>query len=47
MDADECPAGGPHIWTDDVDERYERLPARDRWHCEHCGCAPPDEDPDL
>ncbi len=41
---DECPAGGRHVWTDDVDPSGERLPRWMRWHCDECGARPPDRD---
>ena len=38
-----CPAGGEHVWTDDVDERFTTrgsmfyAPPWARWHCDECG----------
>jgi hypothetical protein len=43
----QCPAGGEHTWTDDVDERYSDrrsrmyLPPNERWHRDECGAPMP------
>lgn len=38
---DRCPAGGDHVWTDEIDESLRNLPHELRWHCEHCGVTMP------
>ena len=48
----ECPAGGPHTWTDAVDVQYDDprsrsyLPPAERWHCDECGAPMPREEHD-